>query len=182
MAWARAINSPFTSSVGRLFDAAAALSGVAQTQDYEGHAAMRLESLSGKDEGEAHALPLRFEGGLWRGDWSVLLPMLMDERLSQARRSALFHSALADMLLAQTMQVAAEYGIRRVGLTGGVFQNRRLLEAVIQRLERTGFEVLIPEQLPVNDASISFGQIVEAQALNTPRINTLSNDDRDSQG
>ena len=182
MAWARAINSPFTSSVGRLFDAAAALSGVAQTQDYEGHAAMRLESLSGKDEGEAHALPLRFEGGLWRGDWSVLLPMLMDERLSQARRSALFHSALADMLLAQARQVAAEYGIRRVGLTGGVFQNRRLLEAVIQRLERTGFEVLIPEQLPVNDASISFGQIVEAQALNTPRINTLSNDDRDSQG
>lgn len=165
IAWERGINSPYASSVGRLFDAAAALIGVAKTQNYEGHAAMHLEALSSGAEGEAITIPLLLEKEIWRGDWSALLPMLMDARLSKARRSAHFHSSLADMLLDQAKRVQEKYGIHHVGLTGGVFQNRRLMELVIQRLAAADFDVLIPEQLPVNDASISFGQVVEAQAI-----------------
>ncbi len=162
-AWEKRVNSPQTSSVGRLFDAAAALIGVTREQSYEGEAAMRLEALAtGKSNSDA--LPLNKDGALWRADWAPLLPLLMSEERSPAERAALLHATLAATLREQAVKLREESGVARVGLAGGVFQNRVLVEHVLRELAAAGFTAFLPERLPVNDAAIAFGQIVEAQA------------------
>jgi hydrogenase maturation protein HypF len=166
-AWQRRLNSPPTSSAGRLFDAAAALIGVCQRQSHEGEAAMRLETLAAQAAGAVPgiALPLHIDaGGVWRTDWSPLLPRLMAQQRPPAERAALFHASLAGALCAQARQIRLAHGVQRVGLAGGVFQNRLLTQQALAALQAAGFEVLLPRRLPVNDAAIAFGQIVEAQA------------------
>ncbi|MBN8928617.1 MAG: carbamoyltransferase HypF [Rhodospirillales bacterium] len=168
-AWERGVNCPVTTSVGRLFDAAAGLIGLVHTASYEAQAAMALEAMA---EGDPAPLPLpitRDASGVWRTDWAPLLPALSDPTRSAADRAALFHATLAAALVAQAEILRAEagltrIGITRLGLTGGAFQNRRLTEAVIARAEEAGFAVTLPATLPVNDAGLSFGQLVESAA------------------
>jgi hydrogenase maturation protein HypF len=181
-AWVQGINSPTSSAVGRLFDAAAALCGVCTHASFEGEGPMRLEALAqhavrpepvacheSAEWGPARTptavpipLPLvRDPAGLWRSDWAPLLPMLGDMQLSTAERAASFHLSLAQALVEQAEQLRAQTGIESVGLTGGVFQNRVLAEAAIARLEVAGFTVHLPRRIPVNDAGLSFGQIIE---------------------
>jgi hydrogenase maturation protein HypF len=163
-AWERKLNCPETSSIGRLFDAAAALLGLVSKASYEGHAASRLETIS-TDETAPISLPLsRRADGIWEGDWRPLLGCLQDASQSVSSRSALFHASLAELLLAQARAAREEYGVCRIGLAGGVFQNRVLCERVLSCAQREGFSVSIPEILPCNDAGLSFGQIVEASA------------------
>jgi hydrogenase maturation protein HypF len=168
-AWQRQLNCPPSSSMGRLFDAAAALVGISQRQSHEGEAAMRLEALawqathaSGPPPGIT--LPLQRDGGVWRTDWSPLLPLLLARDRPPAERATAFHASLAGLLGAQACQLRQEHGVRQVGLAGGVFQNRLLTQQTITALQAAGFEVLLPQRLPVNDAAIAFGQIIEAQA------------------
>jgi len=160
-AWERGLNCPVTTSVGRWFDAAAALTGLAHTQSHEGQAAMALEAC-GVPSRQGIDIPLYCDDGLWRGDWTVLLPMLMDGTRTVEERATCFHASLAGLLLRQAKQIRQEHGVRHVGLTGGVFQNRLLTEQVMELLADAGFKALLPERLPVNDAAISFGQIVES--------------------
>ena len=163
-AWERRINCPATSSVGRLFDAAAALTDVCMETSFDGEAPISLEALA-RGEAQAVALPLsRRADGLWLSDWEPLLPMLSNARLTQAERAASFHASLAGMLVEQARAVRAEHGVSRIGLTGGVFQNRVLAEQVIALATRHGFTVHLPAKLPCNDAGLSFGQIIEAGA------------------
>ena len=158
------LNAPSTTSVGRLFDAAAALLGVCLHASYEGEAPMRLEALCD------HVVPplklplMRETTGLWRSDWRPLVAAMLDERPSPAVRAAMFHTSLAHALYDQAIAVRGHSGVARVGLCGGVFQNRVLSEQVHALLTGAGFEVLIPERLPINDAAISYGQLVEACA------------------
>ncbi len=160
-AWTAGLNSPVSTAVGRLFDAAAALAGVCTHASFEGEGPMRLEAVAG-ETGEAIALPLaRDAAGVWRADWAPLLPMLADDARPVAERAATFHLSLAQALVDQASQLRKESGLARVGLTGGVFQNRRLAEAAIAGLEAAGFEVCLPQRLPVNDAGLSFGQVIE---------------------
>jgi hydrogenase maturation protein HypF len=168
-AFDRAINSPLTTSVGRLFDAAAALIGVCVTSSYEGEAPMRLEALCERAQPPI-ALPLlRDAQGLWRTDWSPLILEMLDGGQTPSYRAARFHASLAHALLGQALAVRGDTGVNRIGLTGGVFQNRILTEQAAALLGGAGFEVQIPERLPLNDAAISFGQIVEATALHAAR-------------
>src|SRR5512139_3694713 len=161
-AWAAHLNSPATSSVGRLFDAAAALCGICTHASFEGEGPMRLEAVSETAVGEAVPLPLTRDSlGVWRTDWAPLLPMLGDNALSAAERASSFHLSLAQALVDQAQKVRAQTGIQTAGLTGGVFQNRVLAEAAIGRLEAAGFTVHLPRRVPVNDAGLSFGQIIE---------------------
>ena len=161
-AWSQGINSPASSSVGRLFDAAAALSGVCTHASFEGEGPMRLEAIADVAAGDAVALPLeRDPAGIWRSDWAPLLPMLTDIARPQATRAANFHLSLAQALVEQARQLRAQTGIRSVGLSGGVFQNRLLAESAIDRLRAAGFAVHLPQRLPVNDAGLSFGQAIE---------------------
>lgn len=165
-AWDRGLNSPASSAVGRLFDAAAALTGVCPRASFEGEGPMKLEALAAQTKmtpaRSGPSLPLaRDNAGLWRTDWSPLLPGLIDEQLTQGERAWLFHSAMADALAGQAEKLRADTGAANVGLTGGVFQNRLLAELAIARLEAAGFRVHLPERVPVNDAGVSFGQIIE---------------------
>jgi hydrogenase maturation protein HypF len=162
-AWSARLNSPPTSSVGRLFDAAASLCGACTHASFEGEGPMRLEAeASSSASGQAIELPLqRDPAGLWRSDWAPLLPMLTDDARPVAERAASFHFSLAQALVGQAQQLRAQTGIRSVGLSGGVFQNRLLAEAAIDRLQAAGFAVYLPQRVPVNDAGLSFGQVIE---------------------
>jgi hydrogenase maturation protein HypF len=101
---------------------------------------------------------------VWESDWTPLLDILQNSRHSVADRAGVFHATLAELLLTQARAVRARYGVDRLGLTGGVFQNRVLCERVRSAAQNEGFSVYHPERLPCNDAGLSFGQIVEAGA------------------
>jgi hydrogenase maturation protein HypF len=158
------LNAPPTTSVGRIFDAAAALTGICLHASYEGEAPMRLEALC---EGIFPPVPLPLAcdaAGIWRSDWAPLVTALRDARRAPAERAAMFHSSLAQALYEQALTVREQTGVERIGLCGGVFQNRILTERAQALLSSAGFEVLIPERVPVNDAGISYGQLIEAAA------------------
>jgi len=161
-AWSQGINSPASSAVGRLFDAASALCGVCSHASFEGEGPMRLEAHAAASAGSVVELPLRRDAdGLWRTDWAPLLPTLGNDALPAAERAASFHLSLAHALVDQATQLREQTGIRSVGLTGGVLQNRLLAEAAIERLESAGFKAHLPRRTPVNDAGLSFGQVIE---------------------
>jgi hydrogenase maturation protein HypF len=159
-------NSPITTAVGRLFDAAAALSGVCMTSSFEGEAPMRLEALCKTQEAPIALPMLRDQVGIWRSDWSPLVALMLNTKLTPSFRAASFHSSMAHALLAQARAVREQTRVNCVGLSGGVFQNRVLTEQAVSLLGASGFEVLIPKALPLNDASISFGQLIEGNMLN----------------
>lgn len=157
---AEKINCPLTSSAGRLFDAAAALTGVCAQASFEGQGPMMLEACyeSGMS---AIDLPLNENDGIWLSDWQPLLAMLMDDSLSTKQRSGCFHLSLAGVILEQAKQARMIHNVTDIGFSGGVFQNRMLTELAADLLESEGFIVNIPEVIPMNDAGISFGQIIE---------------------
>jgi hydrogenase maturation protein HypF len=161
-AWTRKLNCPLTSSIGRLFDGAAALLGLISCASYEGQAASHLEAICA-GAAEPIALPLaRRADGVWESDWQPLLDCMRDSKHSASARAAIFHATLAEVVLAQARAIREEYGVARLGLTGGVFQNRVLCERVLSYAQSEGFWVFLPEALPCNDGGLSFGQIVEA--------------------
>jgi hydrogenase maturation protein HypF len=165
-AWEGGMNAPSTTSVGRLFDAAAALLGVCVQASYEAQAPALLEALCDPGAVAPVALPLaRDAGGIWRSDWSPLLAALLEHQVEPGARAAMFHASLARVVCEQALAVRGDTGVTRVGLTGGVFQNRTVCELAHSLLTEAGFEVLIPQRLPVNDAAISFGQLIEAVAV-----------------
>jgi hydrogenase maturation protein HypF len=160
-AWAKGINCPATTSAGRLFDAAASLTGLCTEASFEGEGPMRLEARATHTDTRIE-LPLSIDqDGILRTDWSTLLPMLMDASLSRGERAGQFHAAMAGALLAQAMKLRAATGIADIGLTGGVFQNRLLTDLAIRFLKSKGFRIHLPEQIPINDAGISLGQVME---------------------
>ncbi|MDH5324651.1 MAG: carbamoyltransferase HypF [Gammaproteobacteria bacterium] len=164
-AWQRKLNCPQSSAVGRLFDAAAALLGLVQDASYEAQAPMLLENLARQGRGQALHLPLHHCGGLFQTDWRPLLPLLMDESIAPADRARSFHESLGMSIVAQALAVRRQGGEFAVGLSGGVFQNRLLTELTLRLLREQGFRCYLPEQVPLNDAGLSFGQIVELNGL-----------------
>ncbi|MDT8281361.1 MAG: carbamoyltransferase HypF [Gammaproteobacteria bacterium] len=159
-AWQRNINTPVTTSVGRLFDAAAALTGVCSNASFEGQGPMELEALAG-DSADFIGLALDRTDNLWLTDWAPLVPAMLNTDLSIEQRAALFHVSMAQAMLQQARVIRNEHLVNTVSFSGGVFQNRVLTESVISLLSGDGFEVIMPELIPVNDAGISFGQVME---------------------
>jgi hydrogenase maturation protein HypF len=163
-AWSRGLNSPETSAMGRVFDAAAAVIIGKTHASFEAEGPMLLEALC-KNPAAPVSLPLeKDDDGIWRGDWRPLLRMMQDECRSRALRAEIFHSSMAQLVLEQAHAVRDEYGVNQVGLSGGVFQNRVLAEQVVELLEGEGFVVHLPVVLPVNDAALSYGQAAELAA------------------
>jgi hydrogenase maturation protein HypF len=160
-AWQRRLNTPQTSAAGRLFDAAAALTGLCTKASFEGQGPMLLEAACTVSAAPV-TLPLSVTAdGLWLSDWAPLLPVLLDGKRPVSERAAVLHASLADTLLLQARQARTQHGVNRIGLSGGVFQNRVLTEQAIVLLENDGFQVHLPEEIPVNDAGLSFGQVIE---------------------
>jgi hydrogenase maturation protein HypF len=162
----RGVNSPWTSSAGRLFDALSALLGLRERATFEGEAAMALEFAI--DEGAACA-PYPFDlapadGGI-EVDWAPMLAVLLDERaggVPVGTIAARVHDTLAAMVVA----VAGRARERRVLLTGGCFQNKALAERVIAALRDAGHEPFWHRDVPPNDGGIALGQaLAGAEAL-----------------
>jgi hydrogenase maturation protein HypF len=126
---------------------------------------MLLEALVG-DCDDSIDLPLvTDEEKLIRVDWSPLLGSMGDCALTVAQRAAIFHNSMADCVVKQTFFFKEKMAFDGVGLTGGVFQNRKLVERVKDKLEKAGMQVYLPNKLPCNDGGLSYGQAVEAAAL-----------------
>jgi len=163
--WQQGRNAPLTTAAGRLFDAASALTGVCTQASFEGQGPMQLEAMAASygdiDESELTALNLVKNGGVYYADWSPLIAMLTDSSKPAEQRAAGFHLCMAHTLLEQAKRVRGETGVNHVALAGGVFQNRLLTERSMALLNNHGFKVSFPSLIPVNDAAISFGQIIE---------------------
>lgn len=165
-AWERQLNSPQTSAMGRLFDAAAALTGLCLSASYEGEGPMRLEAAVIEPVEGGAALPLTMDAhGVLRADWAPLLDLLLDSGISAGARAARFHDTLARTALAMYLRVAERCAIGAVGATGGVMQNRRLADRMTALFSDAGVTLVLPASLPANDAAIAFGQAVEVAAL-----------------
>ena len=160
----RGFSAPWTTSAGRLLDAVSAICGIRATCTYEGQAAIELEALADVTDGGAYELPV--DGDLVIDPRPAIRAVLgdVDAGVPAARVSARMHRALA-RATAQACAAAAERaGLRRVVLSGGVFQNRLLLEWTTAACAERGLDVLVPRALPPNDGGISFGQAAVAIA------------------
>ena len=155
--------SPLTSSAGRLFDAVAALCGLRTEVTYEGQAAIELEGAC--DPAERGAYPLPVSAGVL--DARLLVDAVthdLDRGMPVGVVAARFHHGLADATVRACAEAAAARGVEVAVLSGGAFQNRRLLERTAAGLTAAGLRVLVPRRLPANDGGISFGQAAVAAA------------------
>ena len=159
--------SPVTTSAGRLFDAVAALCGLRAEVTYEGQAAVELEAACDPAETAGYPLPAVAGDGPLRLDARrTVLAAAADlaAGLPVATVAARFHNGLATGTAAACVALAREHGLDTVVLSGGVFQNRRLLEATARAVGDGGLRVLVPERLPPNDGGIAYGQAAIAAA------------------
>jgi hydrogenase maturation protein HypF len=162
------LNCAATSSMGRLFDAVAALAGVAESITYEAEAAMRLEAFAARSgsSGDFYPLPVT-EGRPLRIDWRPLVAAAAGDAaagVDAATIAARFHRGVAAMVTDVCDRLRAETGISRAGLTGGVFQNAWLVRLVGERLRAAGFDLLLHHRVPPNDGGLALGQAVFARA------------------
>lgn len=174
----RGINSPRTSSMGRLFDAAAAILGICDKATYEGEPAIELEAAAWRalDSEIAH-FPDDNAGYFASGPSWLDGPYVLDQKAlfeallggieagAPAYRLALdFHIAIARSSARIAREICAREGIDTVALSGGVFMNRLLLQLLTRELKSMGLTVLIPQTVPVNDGCIAYGQAAVASA------------------
>ena len=164
----RRINSPLTSSAGRLFDAVACLAGLADTVSFEGQAAMRLEAVAeAGDADDAYAFELQAVEGLIEIDtrpWIRRVATDASLGVAPPLIAKRFHAGLADAITAVCMGLRKSSGYETVALSGGVFLNRRLTRSVQARLSGAGFRVLRHCRVPPNDGGLSLGQLAVAAA------------------
>jgi hydrogenase maturation protein HypF len=163
----RRINSPLTSSAGRLFDAVSALAGVRGEIDYEAQAAIELEMLAPDEVEEQESYPFSIDehGGVRVVKLGELFSAVVQDVKNQIPVPVIslkFHHTMAELITEMCKLVAKESGINQVALSGGVFQNRLLLRLVTSALQREGFSVLTHHLVPCNDGGISLGQAVIA--------------------
>jgi len=167
----RGLNSPLTSSCGRLFDALAGLLGVCREGiSYEGQAAIELEALMPVDALESQAgypfETLAAEGGVILDPTPLWTAVLSDLQrgVPAGTVAARFHAGLADALAELAVELCRRHGIDTVALSGGVMQNRTLFQALTYKLRAAGLEPLSHRLVPANDGGLALGQAVIAAA------------------
>lgn len=176
----KGINTPMTSSVGRLFDAASAILGICTEPRYEGEGAILLEAVieSEKEAGEPYSIELikntatststAQDTSVLLLDAAALFKALLDDMAAGVSTSAIarkFHDAFVDAISTMAQTIYAAYGIETFALSGGVFMNRYIMEHSLEALTSLGFTVAINRELPPGDGCISFGEAVVALAL-----------------
>jgi hydrogenase maturation protein HypF len=151
------INTPMTSSMGRLFDAVSALAGVRQKVNYEGQAAIEFEAMA--DSAEAGQYVFGVESGRVRVG-SAVEALIKDVMagIPTSKISARFHNGLAEVVREMVQKISRETSLRSVVLSGGVWQNITLLRKTISLLSKNGFEIYIHREVPTNDGGLSLGQ------------------------
>jgi hydrogenase maturation protein HypF len=167
----RRFNTPWTSSVGRLFDAVAALAGLRDRVSFEGQAAMELEwSAAGLAADDAYTWELAcpMAGNPLLIDTRPIIRGVVDDvRAGEkvARIAARFHVTLVEMIAAVCQRLRQETGIGAVVLSGGVFMNVLLVSESLKRLRDIGFRVFAQQRLPCNDGGLCLGQLAVAASL-----------------
>ena len=164
----KGINSPLTSSMGRLFDAASALLGICDANTYHSQAPMELEAEASKVSGEDGHYPsmiLRDGSGAWIVRASDIICGLVQDFTGGTGAetcAARFHNSVAEATLGMCKKIRDETKISVVALSGGVFANKFLTERVVPILDKEGFEVLLNQCVPAGDGGISLGQAAVA--------------------
>jgi hydrogenase maturation protein HypF len=155
------LNSPLTSSAGRLFDIAASLIGLRQVSTFEGQAAMELEFAIARGTSESYPFRLEDSDSCVIVNWSPIMECVLDDRKKAVETgliAAKFHNTMVEIIVA----VAKRIGEARVVLSGGCFQNVCLTERAVSRLAEEGYMPYWHRLIPPNDGGISFGQAVVA--------------------
>lgn len=155
------INTPMTTSMGRLFDAVSALIGVREKVNYEGQAAIELETFCDPEEKAAYHFDFSEDKILLLSLWEQILNDLA-VGTKQGVISARFHNGLAELFLDLSLSLRQSTGIDTVALSGGVWQNRTLLTKTVHLFRKNGFKILHHRNVPTNDGGISLGQIMVA--------------------
>jgi hydrogenase maturation protein HypF len=164
-AWQRKVNVVPSSAVGRLFDAAAAIVLDVHDTSFEGQGPMMLEACASPGDVAASGLPLgEDDSQLLRADWAPLIAELCQRRQSQAELAWRVHATLARTIADIAQRLREKHAFDVVGLTGGVFQNRKLTEHAAGLLELAGFEVWLHGRIPCNDGGLAIGQVIESSA------------------
>jgi hydrogenase maturation protein HypF len=168
------INSPLTSSCGRLFDAVAALAGIRRHVNYEAQAAIELEMAIGNSCDEnAYPFDLVAEGEGWIIDTRRLFEALLRDiadGVPVGNISRRFHNGLVEVLAEVASRLRERSGLERVCLSGGTFQNVYLFERLCARMRKNGFQVFTHSEVPPGDGGLSLGQaLVAARAVNQSR-------------
>ncbi len=159
--------SPETTSMGRLFDAVAALCGIRAQVSYEGEAAIELEAAAGPRDGSTYHVPLAGDGGRRVLDPRGAIRAIADDvaaGVPPAVVSQRFHEGLAVATAGACVETAERHRLDVAVLSGGVFQNRLLLERTAELLTAAGLRTLVPERVPPNDGGIAYGQAAIAAA------------------
>ncbi|MDI6784278.1 MAG: carbamoyltransferase HypF [bacterium] len=161
------INAPLTSSAGRLFDAVSALLGICLQSSYEAQAAIELEmTVDESVTGQYGYTILENEGELIIDCRPTIEEIVAEitKKINKASIAAKFHNTVVAFSLDLCQRIRKETGLNSVALSGGTFQNRIILSRLTSKLKESGFKVYTHHQVPPNDAGISFGQVIVANA------------------
>ena len=162
------INSPLTSSAGRLFDGVSSLLNLVQINSFEGEAAMRLEfAAKTSADREGYTVPVDFSVTPHIIDWRPMLQAIIDDIGNHVPASIIgkrFHNSAAAIIL----KIAQHHSVTQLLLTGGCFQNALLIETTVELLQKHGITALWHKKLPANDASICVGQVRDAYQSTVP--------------
>lgn len=165
----RGINTPLTSSCGRLFDAVSALIGIRGQIYYEGQAAVELElAANGGQTNSVYPFTIEIQDEIRTIRLGELFSAIISDLAKSVPTCAIsnrFHNTVAQMVSQMCYQIAQETGIATVALSGGVFQNRLLMQKVTAALEAAGLAIITHSQVPCNDGGISLGQAVIANSI-----------------
>jgi len=167
----KSINSPLTSSCGRLFDSVAALLGMRHTVSFEGQAAAELEMLLEPDNTDSSSYPfeiIKAEDKPWLLPVKPIITGIVEDLLENIPPQLIsrrFHNTLAALFTGICQEIRDQKNINSVVLSGGVFQNLNLLRQVKSSLEVLSFDVYAHEQVPTNDGGLSLGQAVAGRAM-----------------
>jgi len=169
----KSINSPLTSSMGRLFDGVSSLIGICDFAGYEGEAAVRLEKIildTGHRTQDTDRYKFKYidENGIIIIDWGPVIRGVVRDLKSGVKKleiSLKFHSAICDMIKDVCNILKKKYKIKKVCISGGVFQNKYLSERLKPMLEKEGFNVYSHKNVPTHDGGIALGQVVLAAIL-----------------
>lgn len=157
-----------TSSCGRLFDAVSAMLGLCAKVSYEGQAAMLLESISYREANQPYRFELVGQGYPYHLDVKNLLEDILSDMQEGVAKEVIggrFHATVIEMVVSTISRLSCEQECRQVALSGGVFQNRLLLEGVMDKLKNIGLQVYIQRKVPTNDGGLSLGQAVVAEEV-----------------
>ncbi|MCK5028087.1 MAG: carbamoyltransferase HypF [Bacteroidales bacterium] len=154
------INSPLTSSAGRLFDAVACLLNLCAEQSFDAEAPMRLETIL--DKSEIGFYPYIYNNSIVSFSETINSVINDLNTIDVSRISAKFHNTIAQIIFDVAKRINKETSIKKVILSGGVFQNKYLLEKSIHNLNKNNFEVYTNRLVPPNDGGIALGQLVVA--------------------